>query len=174
MLNINGFIINQHVFLITGVSEDGTFWNAVEWKSALINKVMSLISSACQMTSKIRPVTVELAITLLLQLTQQEAPSEMSIVLDDVNLALLEQAKEECTMVARTFFKVSKNWFLEILTNIFRVPHKFPRILFKLMLFRRNLLMFWNWVTHEIRFHLVLKRLFEILCDFIGNLSSFE
>ena len=109
MLNINGFIINQHVFLITGVSEDGTFWNAVEWKSALINKVMSLISSACQMTSKIRPVTVELAITLLLQLTQQEAPSEMSIVLDDVNLALLEQAKEECTMVARTFFKVSKN-----------------------------------------------------------------
>lgn len=109
MLNINGFIINQHVFLITGVSEDGTFWNAVEWKSALINKVMSLISSACQMTSKIRPVTVELAITLLLQLTQQEAPSEMSIVLDDVNLALLEQAKEECTMVARTFFKVSRN-----------------------------------------------------------------
>jgi len=96
-----------------GASEDGTFWNSVEWKSALINQVMSLISSACQMTSKIRPVTVDLAIALLLQLTRRGTPSQMCSALDDVNLALLEQAKEECIMVARTFFK-TEDMFLEL------------------------------------------------------------
>ena len=102
--------MNEALLSITGASEDETFWNAVEWKPALINKVMSLISSACQMTSKIRPVTVELAIALLLQLTHPGTPSQTCSVLDDVNLALLEQAKEEWIMVARTFFKVSNNW----------------------------------------------------------------
>lgn len=92
----------------SGVSEDESFWNVVEWKATLISKVMTLISSASQMTSKIRPVTVDLAITLLLQLTHRPLS-----VLDDVNLALLEQAKEECIMVARTFYK-AEDMFLEL------------------------------------------------------------
>ena len=56
------------------------------------------------MTSKIRPVTVDLAINLLLCIAVPAQPSKHG--LDDKNLALLEQAKEESIMVSRTFFKV--------------------------------------------------------------------
>lgn len=65
---------------------------------------MTLLSSACQMTSKIRPVTVELAIALLLKVSVPNPSAQHC--LDDKNLALLEQAKEESIMVARNFFKV--------------------------------------------------------------------
>jgi len=65
---------------------------------------MLLLSSACQMTSKIRPITVDLAINLLLCIAVPAQPSKHG--LDDKNLALLEQAKEESIMVSRTFFKV--------------------------------------------------------------------
>lgn len=58
------------------------------------------------MTSKIRPVTVDLSINLLICIAIPTQPSQHG--LDDKNLALLEQAKEESIMVARTFFKVSK------------------------------------------------------------------
>lgn len=64
---------------------------------------MVLLSSACQITSKIRPVTLDLAITLLLRIAPSQ-PTQHS--LDDKHLALLEQSKEESIMVARTFFKV--------------------------------------------------------------------
>lgn len=65
---------------------------------------MLLLSSACQMTSKIRPVTVDLAINLLISVAIPNQPAKHE--LDDKSLALLEQAKEESIMVARTFFKV--------------------------------------------------------------------
>lgn len=94
-----------------GVSEDGSFWNTVEWKPLLVSKLMLLLSSACQMTSKIRPVTVDLAIALLLKIAVPEKPAHHQ--LDDKSLALLEQAKEESIMVARTFFK-SEDMFLEL------------------------------------------------------------
>lgn len=57
------------------------------------------------MTSKIRPVTVELAISLLLKIAIPNSSAQQC--LDDKNLAILEQAKEESIMVARNFFKVS-------------------------------------------------------------------
>nr|CAH0101247.1 unnamed protein product [Daphnia galeata] len=94
-----------------GVNEDQPFWNTVEWKSILIGKLMLLLSSACQMISKIRPVTVDLAINLLIGVAVPNAPVLHG--LDDKNLALLEQAKEESIMVARTFFK-SEDMFLEL------------------------------------------------------------
>jgi hypothetical protein len=68
---------------------------------------MLLLSSACQMISKIRPVTVDLAINLLIGVAVPNAPVLHG--LDDKNLALLEQAKEESIMVARTFFKVCRD-----------------------------------------------------------------
>jgi len=67
------------------------------------SKLIVLLSSACQMQSKIRPVTIELSINLLLQLQSTREPDAL---LDDKEFALLEQAKEESIMVARTFFKV--------------------------------------------------------------------
>lgn len=66
---------------------------------------MLLLSSACQITSKIRPVTVDLCINLLICVAVPSHPNQHG--LDDKNLALLEQAKEESIMVARTFFKVN-------------------------------------------------------------------
>lgn len=65
---------------------------------------MLLLTSACQMTSKIRPVAVDLAINLLIAVAIPNPPNHHE--LDDKNLAVLEQAKEESIMVARTFFKV--------------------------------------------------------------------
>ena len=87
-----------------GINEDQPFWGTVEWKSMLMAKLMLLLSSACQMTSKIRPVTVDLGINLLIKIAVPNPPAAHE--LDDKSLALLEQAKEESIMVARTFFKV--------------------------------------------------------------------
>ncbi len=87
-----------------GVNEEQSFWNNIEWKSILIAKLMLLLSSACQITSKIRPVTVDLTINLLIRVAVPNSPTQHG--LDDKNLALLEQSKEETIMVARTFFKV--------------------------------------------------------------------
>ncbi|EFX79851.1 hypothetical protein DAPPUDRAFT_304370 [Daphnia pulex] len=94
-----------------GVNEDKPFWNTVEWKTTLVGKLMLLLSSACQMISKIRPVTVDLAINLLIVVAVPN--SSVPHGLDDKNIALLEQAKEESIMVARTFFK-SEDMFLEL------------------------------------------------------------
>lgn len=94
--------MNSNLFL--GVNQDQPFWNTVEFKSILIGKLMLLLSSACQMTSKIRPVTVDLCINLLISVAVPNQPAKHE--LDDKSLALIEQAKEESIMVARTFFKV--------------------------------------------------------------------
>ncbi|XP_059351503.1 protein CLEC16A homolog isoform X2 [Daphnia carinata] len=94
-----------------GVNEDQPFWNTTEWKPILIAKLVLLLTSACQMTSKIRPVTVDLAINLLIAVAITNQPNHHG--LDDKNLAVLEQAKEESIMVARTFFK-SEDMFLEL------------------------------------------------------------
>ena len=67
---------------------------------------MLLLSSACQITSKIRPVAVDLAINLLIRVAVPNPPTQHG--LDDKNLAILEQSKEESIMVARTFFKVGR------------------------------------------------------------------
>lgn len=72
----------------------------------MTSKLIVLLSSACQMQSKIRPVAIEVAINLLLQL---QSTRESDALLDDKEFALLEQAKEESIMVARTFFKVISN-----------------------------------------------------------------
>ena len=91
--------------------DDGSsFWDTVEWKPLVISKLMLLLTSACQMTSKIRPVTVDLAIALLLKMAIVPGNQHR---LDDKSLALLEQAKEESIMVSRTFFK-SEDMFLEL------------------------------------------------------------
>ena len=61
------------------------------------------------MTSKVRPVTIELGICLLLKLVASEdatSSSGSNVQLQDGDFALLEQAKEESIMVARTFYKV--------------------------------------------------------------------
>jgi CLEC16A C-terminal len=83
------------------------------------SKLIVLLSSACQMQSKIRPVTIELSINLLLQLQSTREPDAL---LDDKEFALLEQAKEESIMVARTFFKVISSQvliLLKLLSNHF-------------------------------------------------------
>lgn len=92
------------ILLFLGINEHESFWETIDWKPILIGKLMLLLSSACQITSKIRPVTVDLAITLLLRIAVPSNPTQHR--LDDKHLALLEQAKEESIMVARTFFKV--------------------------------------------------------------------
>ena len=97
------YIINLYY---PGVNEEHPFWNSVEWKSILIGKLMLLLSSACQITSKIRPVAVDLAINLLIRVAVPNPPTQHG--LDDKNLAILEQSKEESIMVARTFFKVGR------------------------------------------------------------------
>lgn len=87
-----------------GINDEVSFWEAIEWKPLLISKLMLLLSAGCQMTSKIRPVTVDLVITLLQRIAVPGPPAQHG--LDDKNFAILEQAKEESIMVARTFFKV--------------------------------------------------------------------
>jgi len=93
-----------------GISDGQSFWKDVHWRDIVTSKLIVLLSSACQMQSKIRPVTIELSINLLLQLQSTREPDAL---LDDKEFALLEQAKEESIMVARTFFK-SEDMFLEL------------------------------------------------------------
>ena len=66
--------------------------------------LISIIADSCQNGSKVRLVTLEIAIRLLRTLVHQ--PSKGHCWLQDSHLAMIEGAREEATLQLRSFYKV--------------------------------------------------------------------
>lgn len=79
------------------------------YQSALLDKLIHIISMSCQTNAKIRLVTLEMSIKLLIKIVISDGES----LLCDAHLAAIESAKEESTALLRNFYK-SEDIFLDM------------------------------------------------------------
>ncbi|XP_049951691.1 protein CLEC16A homolog isoform X1 [Schistocerca serialis cubense] len=87
----------------------------------LVEKLIKIISQACQSNSRIRLVTLELSIRLLIQLVMKNGQS----FLRDGHLAAIEGAKEESVALLRNFYK-SEEIFLDMFEDEYNEMKKRP------------------------------------------------
>ena len=74
-----------------------------EWYNvALMESLLQILFSACQYGSKIRLVTLDIAIDLLKRMVLKEGQSYLT----DGHFAEIEGIKEESTLLLRNFYKV--------------------------------------------------------------------
>lgn len=83
-------------FLIPCVASEAPKYN--NW---FVQKLINIITDSCQTVSKVRLVTLELAICLLLRLVVHDNKS----ILSDSHFASLMNAKEESTALLRNYYK---------------------------------------------------------------------
>ncbi|CAH1391153.1 unnamed protein product [Nezara viridula] len=74
---------------------------APKYNNWFVQKLINIISDSCQTVSKVRLVTLELAICLLLRLVVHDNKS----ILSDSHFAILMNAKEESTALLRNYYK---------------------------------------------------------------------
>ncbi|XP_063990573.1 protein CLEC16A homolog isoform X2 [Diachasmimorpha longicaudata] len=91
------------------------------YNSALIEKLIHVISASCQTNAKIRLVTLEMSIKLLIKLVISDGES----LLCDAHLAAIESAKEESTALLRNFYK-SEDIFLDMFEDEYSEVQKKP------------------------------------------------
>ncbi|XP_063234490.1 protein CLEC16A homolog isoform X2 [Bacillus rossius redtenbacheri] len=96
--------------------------DTMHWYNVLlVEKLIKIILSSCQPNSRIRLVTLELAIRLLTQLVMKNGRS----FLHDCHLAAIEGAKEESTSLLRNFYK-SEEIFLDMFEDEYNEMKKRP------------------------------------------------
>uniref|UniRef100_A0A0C9Q4M4 CLEC16A protein n=1 Tax=Fopius arisanus TaxID=64838 RepID=A0A0C9Q4M4_9HYME len=96
--------------------------NPSNWYNlALIEKLIHVISASCQTNAKIRLVTIEMSIKLLIKLVISDGES----LLCDAHLAAIESAKEESTALLRNFYK-SEDIFLDMFEEEYSEVQKKP------------------------------------------------
>nr|XP_024215509.1 protein CLEC16A homolog isoform X3 [Halyomorpha halys] len=74
---------------------------APKYNNWFVQKLINIIADSCQTVSKVRLVTLELAICLLLRLVVHDNKS----ILSDAHFASLMNAKEESTALLRNYYK---------------------------------------------------------------------
>lgn len=79
------------------------------YNTLLAERLIRIISTSCQPNCRVRLVTLELSIRLLMQLVMKNGQS----YLHDAHLAAIEGAKEESTCLLRNFYK-SEEIFLDM------------------------------------------------------------
>lgn len=79
------------------------------YNTHLVDKILNIILMSCQPTCRVRLVTLELAIKLLLQLVMCDGKS----ILNDVHKTAIEAAKNLSTALLRNFYK-SEEIFLDM------------------------------------------------------------
>lgn len=94
-------------FLIPSCAAEKSTYNS--W---LVQKLINIITASCQAVSKVRLVTLELAICLLLRLVFHEEKS----ILSDSHFASLLSAKEESATLLRNYYK-REEMFVEMFEN---------------------------------------------------------
>ncbi|KAK7789515.1 hypothetical protein R5R35_002837 [Gryllus longicercus] len=87
----------------------------------LVEKLIKIISLSCQPKSRVRLVTLELSIRLLIQLVMKNGQS----FLHDCHLAAIEGAKEESTCLLHNFYK-SEEIFLDMFEDEYNEMKKGP------------------------------------------------
>ncbi|CAB0043585.1 unnamed protein product [Trichogramma brassicae] len=91
------------------------------YNETLIDKIIHIITLSCQSGAKVRLVTLELAIKLLLHLVICDNES----ILQDCHLAAIEAAKEQSTALLRNFYK-SEDIFLDMFEDEYGEIQKKP------------------------------------------------
>ncbi|XP_067005962.2 protein CLEC16A homolog isoform X2 [Anabrus simplex] len=93
-----------------------------QWYNVLlVEKLIKIITQSCQPNSRVRLVTLDLSIRLLIQLVMKDGQS----CLHDCHLAAIEGAKEEGTSLLRNFYK-SEEIFLDMFEDEYNEMKKRP------------------------------------------------
>ncbi|XP_033335666.2 C-type lectin domain containing ema isoform X5 [Megalopta genalis] len=93
-----------------------SFYNEI-----LIDRLIHIITLSCQTSVKVRLVTLELAIKLLMQLVMSDGQT----VLKDSHLAAIETAKEQSTALLKNFYR-SEDIFLDMFEDEYSEIQKRP------------------------------------------------
>ncbi|XP_033366417.1 protein CLEC16A homolog isoform X1 [Bombus vosnesenskii] len=91
------------------------------YNEILIDRLIHIITLSCQTNAKVRLVTLELTIKLLIQLVMSEGQS----MLKDSHLAAIEAAKEQSTSLLKNFYK-SEDIFLDMFEDEYSEIQKRP------------------------------------------------
>ncbi|KAL6259939.1 hypothetical protein P5V15_009849 [Pogonomyrmex californicus] len=91
------------------------------YNELLMDRLIHIITLSCQTNSKVRLVTLELTIKLLIQLTV----SEGQCLLRESHLAVIEAAKEQSTSLLKNFYK-SEDIFLDMFEDEYNEIQKRP------------------------------------------------
>ncbi|CAL7934964.1 unnamed protein product [Xylocopa violacea] len=91
------------------------------YNEILIDRLIHIITLSCQTNARVRLVTLELAIKLLIQLVMSEGQS----MLKDPHLAAIEAAKEQSTSLLKNFYK-SEDIFLDMFEDEYSEIQKRP------------------------------------------------
>ncbi|KAF3424431.1 hypothetical protein E2986_06139 [Frieseomelitta varia] len=102
--------------LCNSQSSTTTLYNEI-----LIDRLIHIITLSCQTNARVRLVTLELTIKLLIQLVMSEGQS----MLKDTHLAAIEAAKEQSTSLLKNFYK-SEDIFLDMFEDEYSEIQKRP------------------------------------------------
>ncbi|XP_046413748.1 protein CLEC16A homolog isoform X2 [Neodiprion fabricii] len=91
------------------------------YNEILVDRLIQIITLSCQTNTKVRLVTLDLSIKLLLQLVMSDGQS----LLQDCHLAAIESAKEQSTSLLRNFYK-SEDIFLDMFEDEYSELQKRP------------------------------------------------
>ena len=91
------------------------------YNEILIDRLIHIITLSCQTNARVRLVTLELTIKLLIQLVMSEGQS----MLKDSHLAAIEAAKEQSTSLLKNFYK-SEDIFLDMFEDEYSEIQKRP------------------------------------------------
>ncbi|XP_044589719.1 protein CLEC16A homolog isoform X3 [Cotesia glomerata] len=91
------------------------------YNETLVEKLINVISMSCQNNAKIRLVTLELCVKLLLKIVMSDGQS----LLCDAHLAAIESAREQSTALLRNFYK-SEDIFLDMFEDEYVEVQKKP------------------------------------------------
>ncbi|KAK9295453.1 hypothetical protein QLX08_010232 [Tetragonisca angustula] len=102
--------------LCNSQSSTTTLYNEI-----LIDRLIHIITLSCQTNARVRLVTLELTIKLLIQLVMSEGQS----MLKDSHLTAIEAAKEQSTSLLKNFYK-SEDIFLDMFEDEYSEIQKRP------------------------------------------------
>ncbi|XP_048507003.1 protein CLEC16A homolog isoform X2 [Athalia rosae] len=91
------------------------------YNQTLVDRLIQIVTLSCQTNTKVRLVTLDLAIKLLIQLVMSGSQS----LLQDRHLAAIETAREQSTSLLRNFYK-SEDIFLDMFEDEYSEIQKKP------------------------------------------------
>ncbi|XP_051171080.1 protein CLEC16A homolog isoform X3 [Leptopilina boulardi] len=103
--------------LLSPTKESSKNW----YNEILIDRLIQIITLSCQTNVKVRLITLELAIKILIQMVISEGRS----LINDSHLAAIETAKEQSAVQLRNFYK-SEDIFLDMFEDEYSEVQKRP------------------------------------------------
>ncbi|KAK0162347.1 hypothetical protein PV327_008692 [Microctonus hyperodae] len=95
--------------------------NSSQYHDTLVEKLIHIIEMSCQTNAKVRLVTLEMTIKLLMKIVITDGQNSLC----DAHLAAIEGAKEQSTALLRNFYK-SEDIFLDMFEDEYSEVQKIP------------------------------------------------